>query len=422
MKNKKIQLITLYLVLLAGIFFIAAELYAFYFQNRMVMFSKLRTIALILWFLSFIWLIEKPRIVTILLYIVILIGIIGFFIFSPLFAVIIAGIGALGIAISKLASEKKRFVGKLFVDLGLIIAGISLLVMGLSYLKFQSVPDLVPFLFILAAISFGLGIIFTSITTPQRALIICFIITGIIGSLFVIGFGVQLLASYFAGYTEYYIVFNIVASIMITLVVLGIESVIYLCRRSKFTWLWLLTILLGIPGTGLGPGVGIVIMLMAIGLFPHWRDLYRYLFPKWIRIPYRENISEAIQTSKSQPQSGFTLIELLIVIAIVAIISVGLISTFGFALWGIRHSELQTQAVCLAQSELDYLRTLPYIQLNDETYTSLRGLKSTPMPEAISQVKLETTADGLKKATVRIKWYEGAQVRQIELVTLIAKK
>lgn len=422
MKNKKIQLITLYVVLLAGIYFIAAELYAFYFQHKLVMFTKLRIIAFILWFLSFIWLIEKPRIVTILLYIVILVGVVGFFIFSPLFAAIIAGIGALGIVFSKLASERKRFIGKLFVDLGLIIAGISLLVMGLSYLKFQSIPDLVPFLFILAAISFGLGIIFTSITTPQRALIICLIVTGIIGSLFVIGFGVQLLASYFAGNTEYYIIFSIIASIVLTFIVMGIELIIYLSRRSKFTWLWLLTIVLGIPGTGLGPGVGIVIMLMAIGLFPHWRDLYRYLFPKWIRIPYRENISKTVQTSHSQPQSGFTLIELLIVIAIVAIISTGLISTFGFALWGIRHSELQTRAVCLAQSELDYLRTLPYLQLNDQTYISLHGVKLNPMPEAISQVKLETAANGLKKATVRIKWYEGAQVRQIELVTLIAQK
>ena len=197
---------------------------------------------------------------------------------------------------------------------------------------------------------------------------------------------------------------------------MGLELLLYRFRKSKFTWLWLLTILIGIPGTGIGAGVGVVIFLMAIALFPHWRDLYRYLFPKWIRMQYQE------PNPQSKIESGFTLIELLIVIAIVAIISVGLISSFGFALWGIRHSELQTQAVFLAQSELDYLRTLPYAQLNDETYTSLRSITLNPMPDANGQIKIEPMADGLKKATVRIKWYEGTQLRQIELVTLLAKK
>jgi prepilin-type N-terminal cleavage/methylation domain-containing protein len=289
-------------------------------------------------------------------------------------------------------------------------------------LKFQSVPDLVPILWVIAAISFILGIIFTSITTPQRALLIALIATGCIGLLFVIAYIVAYLIDFSNGVTESKPLVGMLVSIVITISVMVLELIVYQYRRSKFAWIWILTILIGLPATGLGPGIGIVIIIMGIALFPHWRDLYRYLFPKWIWIPYHEELESQIPNPKSQIHSGFTLIELLIVIAIVAIISVGLISSFGFALWGIRHSELQTQAVFIAQSELDYLRALPYTQLNDETYTSFRGIKSNPMAEANGQIKIESTTEGLKKATVRIRWYEGTQVRQIKLVTLIAKK
>jgi prepilin-type N-terminal cleavage/methylation domain-containing protein len=422
MLNKKLRIWLLGLTLFLSIVVIILELYGFSHWHQLLNFTRTIILTFILWLLSFIAVVEKTRIAKMILYIVGLIVAFGLVIFSPLPGGIIAGVAVLGIVFSKLAADKKRFVGKLFIDLGLIIAGISVLVMGISYLKFQSVPDLVPFLWVIAAISFILGIIFTSITTPQRALLICLIATGCIGLFFVIAYGAAYLGDYFGGVTDNKALVGMLVSIIITIFVMVLELILYRYRQSKFAWIWILTILIGLPATGFGPGIGIVIIIMGIALFPHWRDLYRYLFPKWIRIPYQEEIESQVPNPKSQVNSGFTLIELLIVIAIVAIISVGLISSFGFALWGIRHSELQTQAVFIAQSEIDYLRALPYAQLKDETYTSFRGIKSNPMAEANGQIKIESSTEGLKKTTVRIKWYEGTQLRQIELVTLIAKK
>jgi prepilin-type N-terminal cleavage/methylation domain-containing protein len=423
MLNKKLRIWLIYPTLFLSIVVIILELYGFSHWHKLLPFTRTILLTFILWLLSFIAIVDKTRMAKLIFYIVGLIIVIGLFIFATLPIGIIAGIAVLGIVFSKLAVDKKRFVGKLFIDLGLIIAGISILVMGISYLKFQSVPDLVPFLWVIAAISFILGIIFTSITTPQRALLISLIATGCIGLFFVIAYGAAYLGDYFGGVTDNKALVGIMVSIIITIFVMGLELILYRYRQSKFAWLWLLTILIGLPATGFGPGIGIVIIIMGIALFPQWRDLYRYLFPKWIRIPYRDTSPGLDSRLRvNDYKKGFTLIELLIVIAIVAIISVGLISSFGFALWGIRHSELQTQAVFIAQSELDYLRALPYAQLKDETYTSFRGIKSNPMVEANGQIKIESTTEGLKKATIRIKWYEGTQLRQIELVTLIAKK
>ena len=204
-------------------------------------------------------------------------------------------------------------------------------------------------------------------------------------------------------------------SIGVTSGIIGLELLLYRFRRSKFTWLWLFTLLGGVIGSWIGAGVGTILFLIGIALFPHWRDVINYLFPKWICFPYREN-------SKSQIQSGFTLIELLIVIAIIAIVSVGLVSSFGFAIWGIKHSELQTQAVYLAQSEMEYLRSTSYSDLKDETYNQLRCIKPNPISESTALVKIEPVADGLKKIMVRVIWFEGNQKKKVELTTLIAKK
>ncbi|MDI6783388.1 MAG: hypothetical protein QME64_04740, partial [bacterium] len=65
MKNRKFQVILLYLTLFAGMGIIAVEVFAFYYWHQIVIFTKLRTLAFILWLLSFIWLVEKPRVMRI---------------------------------------------------------------------------------------------------------------------------------------------------------------------------------------------------------------------------------------------------------------------------------------------------------------------------------------------------------------------
>jgi prepilin-type N-terminal cleavage/methylation domain-containing protein len=421
MTNKLFRNLILYLSLLLGISLVVYELIAFYYWHQLVSFPKLYFLLGVLWVLTLFSWYPKIKVGKLIIISIVIINIIAFFIISPATSIIVTILGVLGIIFSKIADAKKRFIGKLFIDLGLIMAGIAIIVMGISILKFKTVPEEVYILWVIAGVSFGFGIILTAITTPKQALMISLIATGLIGSLFIIYYICILSRSFFGEPVDQDALISFIISIIATIGIIGLELLLYRFRRSKFTWLWLFNILVIIPATWFGLGVVAIFIFIGIALFPHWRDVMNYLFPKWIRVRYRE-INPKSEIRNPKYELGFTLIELLIVIAIIAIVSVGLISSFGFAIWGIKHSELQTQAVYLAQSEMEYLRSIPYSELTDGTYTQLKSINPNPMPESTIQVKIEPEADGLKKIIVTIIWFEGNQKKKVALTTLLAQK
>jgi prepilin-type N-terminal cleavage/methylation domain-containing protein len=439
----------LFLSILLAIGSVILELYCYYYSGQILYFNKLTTIAFISWLAYFVLVVERGRKLALIPYIIALICILILLMISIVWPIVFIIIFILGYILSKLARKREKFIGKLFIDLGLILVGLSLLLLGLAYLKHNIEGSMVVILWIIAGISFCIGIIITALATPKQTLRISIIITITLGFLLL----TTLIISFFLSgeqrnnFPLLFVITLIVA--LLTLFVIEVELVLYRNRKNKFIWLDLAAIitllisgcvfifviaissdrnmefrsddifsmLIGsIPIGSFTIGYGILLGRVAAALFPHWNDIFRYLFPKRIRVPYRELDSIA------KPKSGFTLIEMLIVIAIIAIISIGLISTFGMVLGGIRHSELQTQAIYLAQSEIDYLRSIPFMQLKDETYMTLRSVSTNPMAESICRIKLESEKEGLKKTTIRIQWYEGTQPRQIELVTLITKK
>ncbi|MCX7919299.1 MAG: hypothetical protein N3A72_06780, partial [bacterium] len=179
--------------------------------------------------------------------------------YSPVTAGFLAGNGLLIWLLYKLKFKKITFIAKLCIDLGLLMAGIAIFLTGISMLKSKIVPDEVSILWVIAGVSFGIGIILTAITKPERALKISMIVTASIGSVFTIYYLFLIFSSAVSGRFEFNAIWSMFIALSVTVVFIGLELLLYRFRRSKFAWLWLVTIFGGGIFTGLGVGTGIVL-------------------------------------------------------------------------------------------------------------------------------------------------------------------
>ena len=180
--------------------------------------------------------------------------------------------------------------------------------------------------------------------------------------------------------------------------------------------LFVLLLLFLVIITGICSPIG----MMGIFRISSYSDFKKYLFPAKIKYnPQQKDLEKPKST-------GFTLIEVLIVIAIVAIVSGGIIRLFTLTHLGVKHLELQNQAVFLAESELDRLRSKPLSIVTGQksigiSDTLKKELKS--LPEGTGKIRITDYRNTpLKEVLMEVQWQEGTQPYSVQLTTLMKEE
>ncbi len=188
------------------------------------------------------------------------------------------------------------------------------------------------------------------------------------------------------------------------LVVMFLPWLLYKLRFTRLFILWAFTF----PN---------LIANMGIYRIPSFSDFKKYVFPR------RLHIHSSKDKTVTKNQSGFTLIEVLIAIAILAILSVGIINTFSMVMVGSRHLELQNQAVIIAQNELEQLKTQSSFNVNANNTISLSNRFkewTKSVPGGSGRITVSNYKDTpLKQVQVNVQWMEGARKESVELTTIL---
>jgi len=133
----------------------------------------------------------------------------------------------------------------------------------------------------------------------------------------------------------------------------------------------------------------------------------------WLLLP-RERVVSAV----SMPR-----VEVLLASAVLAVLALGLVGLFGLGGRSSVASEREGRALWLAHRALERLRAEADWRAQ-VTAGSLEGFQLVPgLPEGFqAELLTEAVGEDLDVATVRIRWREGLQGRELELAALLSRR